>query len=173
MAWSIKRLFGRGKPKEEPAPEVPPPPVRPTAGAPAPEPRKPGRLRRLFGRGKRKEGPAPAAPPTAPPPPSAPPEAPPAAESGGVTEAPPEEAEREYPPFLHVSADGEWVISDTTWEGTMSGTLHGADVKVFIDAMEGDGGPDYETAIPMIADSYGIPGELINVAASTVYAVHY
>lgn len=55
----------------------------------------------------------------------------------------------------------------------MSGTLHGADVKTFIDAMEAEGGPDYETAIPLIADAYGIPGGLINVAESEIYSVRY
>lgn len=78
--------------------------------------------------------------------------------------------ERIYPPFLHVSADGSWVISDTEWEGTMSGTLHGADVKTFIDAIEAG---DYATAIPLIADAYGIPGGLIDMQRSTVYNVTY
>lgn len=65
------------------------------------------------------------------------------------------------------------MISDTEWEGTMSGTLHGADVKTFIDAMEAPGGPDYHTAIPLIADAYGIPGGLIDVDRSSIYSVDY
>ncbi|MFJ5851305.1 hypothetical protein, partial [Streptomyces sp. NPDC092903] len=88
---------------------------------------------------------------------------------GGAKEAPP----RIYPQFLHVSADGAWVISQTEWEGTMSGTLHGMDVKKFIDAMEAEDGPDYETAIPLVADAYGIPGGLIDIERSTVYSVQY
>ncbi|MFF8697342.1 hypothetical protein ACF08W_34600 [Streptomyces sp. NPDC015144] len=170
--------FGLGKKTEEPAaapPESPAPapapePVR--EPAPAPEPvreSKPGLFARLFGRAKkgmaeqpeeqpereeREETPAPeevdegvAGPPPAPP--------------------------REYPPFLHVSASGIWVISDTEWEGTMSGTLHGADVREFIDAMEAEDGPKYGIAIPLIADAYGIPGHLINMDRSGVYSVTY
>ncbi|MFB7225497.1 hypothetical protein [Streptomyces sp. NPDC056227] len=55
----------------------------------------------------------------------------------------------------------------------MSGTLHGQDVKAFIDAMEGEGGPDYEIAIGLIADAYGIPGGLIDVGRSTIHSVDY
>lgn len=165
--------FGRKK-KEEEAP-------RPGGG---------GLLGRLFGRGRKKEEEAPEAPPAPPEAPAAPPEeaapAPEAAEAPAEGETPAEgEAPAEgappaeppkprvYPPFLHVDADGSWVISSTMWEGTMSGTLHGRDVKTFIDAMERDGGPDYDTAIPLIADAYGIPGGLVQVGQSAVYSVSY
>ena len=169
--------FGRKK-AEAPRPEPTPRP------GPAPEPGEaPPKRRGLFGRmadkvrRKPKEAP-PAAPPAAPPTPPAPPTTPPAP----AEEAPPEEAgapptappkERVYPSFLHVEASGLWIISDTEWEGTMSGTLHGSDVKVFIDAMEAEGGPDYEIAIPLIGDAYGIPGGLINVGASRIDSVIY
>ncbi|MEU9523697.1 hypothetical protein [Streptomyces sp. NPDC048224] len=55
----------------------------------------------------------------------------------------------------------------------MSGTLHGADVKTFIDAMEAEGGPNYDVAIALIADAYGIPGGLIDVGASQIHRVTY
>lgn len=165
--------FGRGKGREE-APAPAPAEGRSKLG---------GFLGGLFGRGRKKEAPAEPTPPAEPSAPAVPPtpvapggegEAPPAPEEGGPPAEPPAEpAERTYPPFVHVSADGIWVISDTEWEGTMSGTLHGADVKTFIDAMEAPGGPDYNTAIPLVADAYGIPGGLINVEASTIYSVNY
>lgn len=178
--------FGRKKeeaPREAPRPEPTPAPAPEPTPTPAPAE---GKKRGFFGRLKdkvrprKKEEAPPAAPPTAPPaPPTAPPtppeapEAPPAEEEEGAPPAPPKPKERVYPPFLHVSADGVWVISETEWDGVMSGTLHGADVKAFIDAMEGEGGPDYDTAIPLIADAYGIPGGLINVGASEIRSVDY
>ncbi|MFD5455568.1 hypothetical protein [Streptomyces olivaceus] len=55
----------------------------------------------------------------------------------------------------------------------MSGTLHGSDVKRFIDAMEADGGPAYDIAIPLVADAYGIPGGLVNIDASAIHSVRY
>jgi len=172
------------------APEPTPAPAAPPAEAPQAAP-KPGLLGRLFGRKPKAAAPAPApgpeAPPIAPapapePPPTAPAEAPaPAAEGGGEGEgggqgaAVAPEPERVYPSFLHVSAEGDWVISETEWKGTMSGTLHGDDVKTFIDAMEreGEDGPDYETAIPLIATAYGIDGDLIDVGRSTIRTVTY
>ncbi|MGW1379555.1 hypothetical protein ACWD6P_35545 [Streptomyces sp. NPDC002446] len=179
--------FGRGKGKEEgPAPEPTPAPTPPPTPAPAEGEKKRGFFGRLKDKVRPKKEKAPAAPPAeAPPaPPAAPPTAPPEAPP---EEAPPEEAPpgappagpptpaRVYPSFLHVEADGDWVISDTEWSGTMSGTLHGSDVKTFIDAMEPPkgGAPDYDTAIPLIADAYGIPGGLINVGASTIHSVNY
>lgn len=164
------------RPEQTPAPA--PRPEQAPAPAPAQEEKRSGLLGRLFGRGRKKE-----APPEAPPTPTAPPTAPtPPPEEPPTEGAPPEEAptpsappppERTYPPFLHVDADGVWIISDTQWEGTMSGTLHGADVKTFIDAMEQEGGPDYETAIPLVADAYGIPGGLVDVGSSAVHSVRY
>lgn len=176
MAKWWKFGLGKGKSKEEGPTPVPPPAPAP---APAPEPtpapageapkKRGGFLGRLFGRGKKKEAPTAEAPPAAP---AAAPAAPPAGEK-----APPEGGApppgRVYPPFLHVSADGDWVISDTEWSGTMSGTLHGPDVKAFIDAMEAKDGPDYHTAIPLIADAYGIPGGLIDIEASVIHSVDY
>lgn len=155
MAKWWKFGLGKGKdqgPEEGPAPEPTPAPTP----APAEGGKKPGILGRLFGRRKKKEAPAEA--------PTAPPAAPPAA---------PPKPERVYPPFLHVSADGDWVISDTEWSGTMSGTLHGSDVKTFIDAMEAKGGPEYDIAIPLIAEAYGIPGDLIDLQRSTIHSVDY
>lgn len=179
MAKWWKFGLGKGKDRQEgPAPRPQPTP------APAEHaPKRGGLLGRLFGRGKKKEAPAPEAPP-APAAPSAPSAPPAPAEEAPPAEAPPEEGEggpagpgerpeRVYPSFLHVEADGDWIISETEWSGTMSGTLHGADVKTFIDAMEAEGGPDYDVAIPLIADAYGIPGGLINVAASTIHSVTY
>ncbi|MFF7373625.1 hypothetical protein [Streptomyces tricolor] len=167
--------FGLGKSKgreEGPRPEPTPAP-RPT---PAEGEKRGGLLGRLFGRKRKEEAPpeAPPAPPT--PPPAEAPEIPP--EAAPAEEAPPPAAppppERVYPPFLHVSAEGDWVISETEWnDGTMSGTLHGSDVKAFIDAMEEEGGPNYDVAIPLIADAYGIPGGLVNVGRSTIRSVDY
>jgi len=62
------------------------------------------------------------------------------------------------------------VISETEWTGTLSGTLHGSDVQTFLDAME-ENPPDYETAIPPVAEAYGIPRGLINVGRSTIRSV--
>ncbi|OYP09988.1 hypothetical protein CFC35_41980 [Streptomyces sp. FBKL.4005] len=171
--------FGRKK-EERPAPAPEPTPAPPPRPEPAPAPaeeapkKRGGLLGRLFGRKKKEEE----APPqdVTPPPPSAPsaeeapPEAPPAAPPEVPPGAPP--GERVYPSHLHVDAEGEWHISDTVWEGTMSGTLHGADVKKFIDAMEADP-PDHETAIPLIGDAYGIPGGLIRVGHSHIYSIHW
>ncbi|MFE7113201.1 hypothetical protein ACFU98_44370 [Streptomyces sp. NPDC057575] len=179
--------FGFGKESEEPQPEPEGAPEEapkapeaeapePEAEAPeptpeAPESKKPGFFSRLFGR-KKKE-----APPEEAPPEEVPTEEekllPLFPEEGEEAGGPPPAAPRVYPPYLHVSADGKWRISDTEWEGTMSGTLHGADVKRFIDAMEDPNGPDYKTAIPLIADAYGIPSGLINVERSTIYSVTY
>ncbi|EFF88171.1 PE-PGRS family protein [Streptomyces sp. e14] len=190
MAKWWKFGLGKGKDREEgPRPEPTPAPAPRPEPTPAPAEeggkKRGGLLGRLFGRGKKKE--APAAPPEAPSAPAAPsaPSAPSApAEEEGPAEAPGEEGEeggggvgerpeRVYPPFLHVSADGDWVISDTEWSGTMSGTLHGSDVKTFIDAMEAKGGPQYDVAIPLIADAYGIPGGLIDIGRSTIHSVDY
>jgi hypothetical protein len=55
----------------------------------------------------------------------------------------------------------------------MSGTLHGEDVKAFIDAMEAEGGPLYNVAIPLIGDAYGLPGDLIDLDRSRIDSVHY
>lgn len=162
--------FGRKK-KEEAAEEKP----------------RGGLLGRLLGLGRKKEEeekaprPAPEAPPVpkeeAAPAPAPKPEAPPeeagAPPEGAAPAAPPAAPPRTYPSFLHVDAEGNWVISETVWEGTMSGTLHGGDVKAFIDAMERDGGPDYDVAIPLIADAYGIPGGLVSVGRSSIYNVSY
>ncbi|MEU2358853.1 hypothetical protein ABZ599_38860 [Streptomyces misionensis] len=178
--------FGRKKeeaPKEAPPKAPAPEPTPAPPPTPEPTPAEGEKKRGLFGRlrekiqRKPKEAPpeapaeAPPAAPTPPPAEEAPPEA--APEEAAAPPAAPPEAERTYPSFLHVEADGDWVISDTQWSGTMSGTLHGSDVKLFIDAMEAKGGPDYETAIPLIADAYGIPGGLINVGASQIHSVHY
>lgn len=196
--WKLGLGGGKDKdqvPEETPAQEPTPAPVPAPEPTPAPaeggEGKKRGLLGRLFGRGKKKDKApkeAPAAPTTAPP------SAPAGPGSGGEGPAPDEEAgggggtgggagvggeggeeapPRTYPSFLHVTADGIWIISETEWEGTMSGTLHGQDVKTFIDAMEDKDGPDYETAIPLVADAYGIPGGLIDVERSTVYSVSY
>lgn len=197
MAKWWKFGFGGGKgedqgPEETPQEPTPAPGPEPTPAAPAEGggEKKRGFFGRLFGRGKKKEKAPKEAPPAQTP---APPSAPAGTGSGNEGPAPGEEAgggsgagggggeeeeeeappERSYPSHLHVDADGIWVISETEWEGTMSGTLHGQDVKAFIDAMEGEGGPDYETAIPLVADAYGIPGGLVNVARSTVYSVNY
>ncbi|MFF5639775.1 hypothetical protein [Streptomyces sp. NPDC012825] len=187
MAKWWKFGLGKGKDREEgPRPEPTPAPAPRPEPTPAPAEEAPkkrgGLLGRLFGR-KKKEAPAPeapsapAAPPSAPAAPPAPaeeaPEEVPGEEGEGGPAGPGKRPERVYPSFLHVEADGDWVISDTEWSGTMSGTLHGSDVKTFIDAMEQEGGPDYDTAIPLIADAYGIPGGLINVGASTIHSVNY
>ncbi|MFE9341326.1 hypothetical protein [Streptomyces sp. NPDC007063] len=91
-------------------------------------------------------------------------------EPSGSEEA---EAPRQYPGSLYVEAEGDWVISQTMWTGTMSGSLHGADVKTFLDAMEQDPPPDYDTAIPLVGDAYGIPGELINIGESVIRSVNW
>ena len=177
--WKFGFGFGKGKGKEEgPASEPTPAPAPRPEPTPAPAgeaPKKRGGLfGRLFGRGKKKEAPAPEEAPAEEAPAEA--EEAPAEEAAEEAEAPPAappEPERVYPPFLHVSADGDWVISDTEWSGTMSGTLHGSDVKTFIDAMEAEGGPDYHTAIPLIADAYGIPGGLLDIRRSTIHSVDY
>ncbi|MDJ0347290.1 hypothetical protein QMK19_39560 [Streptomyces sp. H10-C2] len=191
--WKFGLGGGKDKgqgPEETPQEPTPAPAPEPTPAAPAEGggEKKRGLLGRLFGRGKKKEK----APKEAPPAPTpAPPSAPAGPGGGGEGPAPGEKAgggggdvgeggegeeappERSYPGHLHVDADGIWVISDTEWEGTMSGTLHGQDVKTFIDAMEGEGGPHYDIAIPLVADAYGIPGGLINVSASVIHSVNY
>jgi len=158
--------FGRSKGKDDgqaPAPTPAPTPA-PHQGPPVEQPgERHGMFGRLFGRRRKKE-PEPE-PPAAPKPPQAP--------ATPEQAPPPVKPARQYPAFLHVEATGVWVISDTEWEGTMSGTLHGRDVKAFIDAMEKEGGPDYATAIPLIADAYGIPGGLINMRDSVVQSVTY
>lgn len=181
MAWKWNPFKRGGKGEEAPTPTPAPIPAAPAPAPPAAAPKR-GLLGRLFGR-KEKPAPtptpAPAGPPSGPPTPPAPPVPMPGGgeefeeeefEEGEEEE---EEAEREYPSFLHVAAEGDWEISDTSWTGTMSGTLHGADVKTFIDAMEGKFGPNYDVAIPLIAEAYGIDGDLINVGASTIRTVTY
>ncbi|MGW6151516.1 hypothetical protein ACWFN4_30045 [Bacillus mycoides] len=168
--------FGRGKDKGEgqapgPTPTPAPTPSEDRGGE------KKGLLGRLFGRGKKKEKEkAPAAPEAPPAPPGVPPTGPTAPSEGGEPSegegagGEEKEKERVYPGSLGVSADGDWVISSTSWSGIMQGVLHGQDVKTFIDAMEAG---DMETAIPLVADAYGIPGGLVNVAASSIHHIGY
>jgi hypothetical protein len=181
MAWKWNP-FRRREKAEAPAPEPTPAAPAPGPQAPTQAPKKRGLLGRLFGRKEKPAAPAPApaappaggppTPPAPPAPPSGPAEEPEEYEKGEEGEEE-EEEERKYPPFLHVSADGVWKISDTEWDGIMSGTLHGQDVKTFIDAMEGRGGPNYYVAIPLIAEAYGIDGDLIDVGASVIRSVTY
>ncbi|MEU3084737.1 hypothetical protein ABZ697_31105 [Streptomyces albidoflavus] len=174
--------FGLGKkkdtaPSEGPATPAPAPKPTPEPTPEPPAPKKRGLLGRIFGRKKgggeapaEGTGPAPA-PASEPSPAPAGEPGPEAGEEGEGGEATP--PPRVYPSVLHVAAEGDWVISDTEWTGTMSGTLTGADVKRFIDAMEAEGGPNLHIAIPLIADAYGIPGGLIDVSLSTVRSVNY
>ncbi|MFF2228962.1 hypothetical protein ACFVV7_37215 [Streptomyces globisporus] len=192
MAKWWKLGFGKDGQEQQPEPVQPEPSPEPAPqeAAPAEKPKKRGGglLGRLFGRKKKEQKEEPPAPPVEPsapaektgpaaPEPSG--EQPVAGEAGGESHEGegggegPATPERTYPPFLHVSAEGDWVISDTEWTGTMSGTVHGADVKTFIDAMEGKGGPDYFIAIPLIAEAYGIPGGLIDVQRSTIRSLDY
>ncbi|MDF4254713.1 hypothetical protein [Streptomyces sp. WMMB303] len=176
--------FGRKRGKEaEEAPARPPeaPAPAPAGEAPAAEEKK-GLLGRLRQKVRpRKEAPAPKEAPAEPSPAPEPSEGPAGTASQGPLpgmEGPEpsgsEEAEapRQYPGSLYVEAEGDWVISQTMWSGTMSGSLHGADVKTFLDAMEQDP-PDYDTAIPLVGDAYGIPGELINIGESTIRSVNW
>lgn len=123
----------RGK-EEAPAAPAGPTPAAPTPAPAAPEAPKRSRLGRLFGR-KPKPAPAPAEAPAAPagPPPA------------------PEQPPRVYPGGLDVSASGTWKISSSIWHGTASGTLTGAAVKVFLDAIESG---DNETPTFLIAQAY-------------------
>lgn len=135
----------RGKDTEPPAPQAPAAPTRP-AEPPAP---RPGRLRRLFGR---KPKPAPTAPPAAPAPAEKPPAAPagppsPPAEGGGGGGG----EGKDYPASLPVSGTGTWKVSSTLWNGTAHGTLTGAAVRIFLDAMESG---DTNTALFLIAAAY-------------------
>ncbi|MEU1224701.1 hypothetical protein [Streptomyces microflavus] len=174
--------FGLGKDKDQ-APEPTPAP----SPAPSPAPpaasegkKKGGLLGRLFGRSKKKKEEAPAAPepPAAPPAPPAPPTEPPASggpsepgdESGGEKAGGEKEKEKVYPAALGVSADGDWQISSTQWNGIMHGVLKGADVKKFMDAIEAG---EMDVAVPLVADAYGIPGGLVNVGASTIHHIGY
>ncbi|MFD9226119.1 hypothetical protein ACFWDI_40400 [Streptomyces sp. NPDC060064] len=143
MAWNIKKLFGRGKPKEEaPAPAAP----APTA---PPEAKKPGRFRRLADKLKRKpKGEAPAPTPPAPPaPPKAPPPAPPA------PPAPAAPSEGEYPSSIDVEADGDWIISSTEWSGRMQGTIRGNKAKEFIQEYEKG---NWSRCAQMVADHWDV-----------------
>jgi hypothetical protein len=138
--WNPFKRRGKQQPPEQPAA---PAAARP-AEVPAPKPR--GLLKRVFGR-KPKQAPTP--PPTPPAQPAAPAPAP--AAPGGAPPAGDQAPRRDYPSALPVSGTGTWKISSSLWRGTASGTLTGAAVRVFIDAMEAG---DTETPTYLIATAY-------------------
>ncbi|EFL04311.1 predicted protein [Streptomyces sp. SPB78] len=168
--WWKFGLGGKGKDKDRE--EAPAPP---TSTAREPEPPAPAREKsggffgRLFGRGRKKGGPAEEAPAEAPPQEAPAPEAPlpSGPEPGGETpeggeagEAPgggeegeeeEEEEDRVFPSSVTASVDGTWVISESVWHGVIYGSLHGADAKAFILAIEK--GREH-IAIRLLANAY-------------------
>lgn len=156
MFDKLRGLIGRGREEapQEAEPQQPPAPA-PAPAAPA-EGKKPGRLRRLFSRKAKpkpeEQPPAPAPAPTPAPSPAvggeAPPPAPPGGGAGG--EAGGEDEYADAPDSLDVNADGEWVTSGSTWDGSLDVRLSGGDVKAFLRAMDHG---DTATAAQLVADA--------------------
>lgn len=159
MRWNpFKRGDKTGGKK--PAPKAPSSGLGPGVSGPAgaggekPAPKR-GLLGKLFGRKPKpapapkpkeeKEEPAVGGPPTA---------SGPEPEGGGPGGGPAGgggEPKRTYPSSLFVSATGWWKISKTYWYGTAKGTLTGAAVKIYIDALEAG---ELDTCIYLIAEAY-------------------
>ncbi len=145
MRWNP---FKRGD-KGQPEPKAPSSGLGPgvsagPAGAEGGQPPKRGLLGRIFGR---KPKPTPEEEPQAPAAPAGRREEEAGPEGGGGPAAP----QRTYPSSLFVSATGAWKISDSIWYGTASGTLTGAAVKVYLDALEAG---ELDVCIYLIAEAY-------------------
>lgn len=162
------------------APE-PPAEQQPTApAAPAEPAEKPrgllGRLGQRLrpGRAKAKPEQKPAAPATPAPAPAGGGGGGGGGEAGGgeaPSESDAQKAARQYPKGLGATVEGVWQISDTEWDGVMTGTLRGDDVVAFLEAMEAG---DEAAAVQLVADAYDeAVGRLIDPAASTIHRIDY
>ncbi|MFL6115604.1 MAG: hypothetical protein ACJ786_30290 [Catenulispora sp.] len=146
MRWNpFKR--GGGKP----APQAPSSGLGPGVSGPAgagggqPAPKR-GVLGRIFGR---KPKPAPAPEPEEPEA-GGPPAAGGPGPEGGPAEGP-AHTPRTYPSTLYVSASGWWQFSKRRWNGRAHGTLTGAAVKLYMDALEAG---ELFTCLNLIALAY-------------------